>query len=441
MRLLIFIVLFLTAFDGATQQKRTPVVILTDIGGDTDDEQSMVRFLLYSNQFDVKAICTTSRLGHGQDTKPEIIRKQISAYRKAFPNLKLHSDNYPNPEYLESVIKNGQGDQFHFGENYVSEASDYIIKVIDEATEIVHIAIWGGQRELAQALWNVSNSRTKEEVAAFCRKIQVYAIGDQDKHRDWILNNFKDIRYIASGFLFPGNFGIREIAVFRGMYMTGDVSMQDSIWVKQNIYGHGELCECYAMNGHGTNGMKEGDSPSFIGLINNGLNSPYHPEWGGWGGRHRKLYNNLYIDASDFLNGTLNERHTISRWRIAFQNDFMLRAQWCVRPPDMVNHHPVIVVKQSQGEEHVSVNVNGGSSLTIDASYSYDPDKNKLFFNWFFYTEISFPEGIKLKQSGAKCSVKVPESMKGRVVHLILELMDNGTPQLTTYKRFIINII
>lgn len=33
--------------------------------------------------------------------------------------------------------------------------------------------------------------------------------------------------------------------------------------------------------------IMEGDTPSFLGLLQNGLNAPEHPEWGGWGGRYK----------------------------------------------------------------------------------------------------------------------------------------------------------
>lgn len=341
MKTTLFILIFLLTASICEAIERPKIIVLTDIGGDTDDEQSMVRFLLYADVFDIKAICATSRLGHGKDTKPELIRKQIEAYRFVYPNLLLHSENFPSPDYLSSLVKNGQGEPDNFGDGLDSEVSDFIIKTVDDATETVHLLIWGGQRELAQALWKIRATRPKEKVTLFCKKMQVHAIGDQDKHRDWILDNFKHINYIANGYAFHGNFGTREISVFRGMYMTGDVSMQDREWVKNHIHGHGALGDCYPLDGHGTNGMKEGDSPSFLGLIANGLNVPTKPEWGGWGGRFRRLSNNLYIDGQDFLDGTLNERHTVSRWRPAFQRDFMARLDWCVESYDDANHNPV----------------------------------------------------------------------------------------------------
>lgn len=423
-------------------EEKPGIIVLTDIGGDTDDEQSMVRFLLYSDLFDIKAICATSRLGHDQDTKPELIRKQIKAYRGVYPNLLLHSKNFPSPDYLETVVKNGQGDQFHYGKEFDTEASNFIIKVVDEAEKTIHIVIWGGQRELAQALWRIRESKSKEQVAAFCKKIQIYAIGDQDKYRDWIVNNFKDIRYIASGFVFPGNFGIREISTFRGMYMTGDNSMQNSKWVQTNIHGHGALSDCYPLNGHGTDGMKEGDTPSFLGLIQNGLNIPEKPEWGGWGGRFRHLSNNVYIDGQDFLDGTLNERHTVSRWRSNFQRDFMARMDWCVEPFTNANHNPLVVVNGNSDKTHLEINAKVNEKLVFDTFGSNDPDGNSLSFKWFFYNELSQTDCLLIeKQSnGRKCSLTIPPRLIGKTIHLILEVSDDGSPSLSSYKRIVINV-
>lgn len=439
----ILILLFIVLSPVAFASEKPSIIILTDIGGDTDDEQSMVRFLLYADMFDIHGFCITSRLGHGQDTKPEIMFNLIEAYSKVYPNLKLHSTDYPDPEKLIRMVKNGQGNQYNFGEGYDTEASNHIIEVVDQAEATVHIAVWGGLRELAQALWKVQQTRSPAELVAFCRKMQVHAIGDQDKHRDWITGNFRDLKFIANGFVFTGNFGIREISTFRGMYMTGDQSMQNGDWVRTNIYGHGPLTDAYQLHGHGTDGMKEGDTPSFLGLIANGLNVPEKPEWGGWGGRFRWLNNSLYIDAQDFLEGTLNERHSVSRWRTAFQRDFMARAKWCSHSFENANHNPVVVVNGVSGTEPVVVKVSPGGKMVFDASASSDPDGDKLSFNWFFYDEISRADGVAIKtlKGGKKCRVTFPESLGGRELHLILEVTDSGIPSLTSYKRIVVQVL
>jgi hypothetical protein len=443
MKNLIAVIFFLLPVLLTYPQEKPAIIVLTDTGGDTDDEQSMVRLLLYSDMLDVRAICITSRMGHGQDIKPEIVYDQIEAYRSVYPNLLLHSDGYPEPDYLRSVVKYGQGDHASLGEGYDTEASGYIIKVIDESDETVHVAVWGGLRELAQALWKVKETRTQEQVAEFCRKILVHDINDQDHHRDWITGNFPAIRFIANGYNKTGSiWGVRELATFRGMYMTGDVSMQDGDWVRKNVHGHGPLSDTYQLHGHGTDGMKEGDTPTFLGLISNGLNVAERPDWGGWGGRYRLLRNNLYIDAPDFLNGKMNERHTVSRWRPAFQNDFMARLKWCVEPYGKVNRNPVAAVNGMAEKSPLFINAVTGQELVFDASESFDPDGDELSFNWVFYYEIYFPGCVvfNVSSDGSICKLTVSESTGDENLHLILEVTDNNTPSLTGYKRIIINV-
>jgi len=422
-------------------QEKPLIIVLTDIGGDTDDEQSLSRFLHYADQFDIKGLCATSRMGHGQDIKPELIRAQIQAYREVYPNLILHSNHFPDPDYLETLVKAGQGNHKELGEGWDTEASEHIIKVVDGTQKTVHIPVWGGLRELAQALWKVKQSRTEEELNKFCQKIQVHAIGDQDRHRDYILNEFKEITFIANGFAWHGFTGVRELSAFRGMYMTGDVSRQNAAWVKSNIH-ISPLGEKYQLHGHGTDGMKEGDTPSFLGLIANGLNMPEKPEYGGWGGRYRHLRNALYIDVPDFLEGKLNERHSVARWRPAFQNDFMARVKWGITTYSNANHNPEIVLNGLGGNEPLFLSKSKGDVVELDASSSRDPDGDELNFNWFVYEEIYKPQSPifpEMEVSGAKVKFTIPEIHNGEDIHIILEVTDSGTPSLTSYKRIIIS--
>ncbi|WP_375583296.1 DUF1593 domain-containing protein [Cyclobacterium xiamenense] len=426
--------------NGSCQQKPR-VIVLTDIGGDTDDEQSLTRFLYYADHFDILALCATSRMGHGQDVRPEIIRGHLAAYEEIYPNLRLHSDDFPHPDSLLSRVREGLGNSKDLGEGLDSEASEAIIEWVDRSEQLVHIPVWGGTRELAQALWRVKQTRSSEEVDAFCRKIQVHAIGDQDGHREYLLSEFKALNLIANGFAWQGFTGIRELSVFRGMYMTGDQSMQDGDWVRANIHGNGPLSERYQLHGHGTNGMKEGDSPSFMGLLANGLNVPDRPEWGGWGGRYRRLRGNLFIDAPDFLDGTLNERHSVARWRKAFQSDFMARVQWAHRSYGEANHNPVPVVNGQSGPEPLLISAKAGEQVRLETQGTYDPDGQELVFHWWVYEEIYRPETdlrMAYEAGGEALRFTMPVLPPKKAVHLILEVRDVGLPSLTAYKRILL---
>lgn len=441
-RTLLLLVLFFQAF-GAYAQEKPKVFVFTDIGGDPDDEQSLVRFLHYANEFDIQGFGVTSRLQHGQDIRPDIIGKHLDAYAEILPNLKIHASGFPEATTLKKTIRKGNGDWKAFGKGFDSEASDYLIEVVDKSAHTVHVLVWGGLRELAQALWKVKESRNESEVGDFVRKIQVHAIGDQDGHRNWILKNFADLKFIADGFAWQVEFGIRELAAFRGMYMTGDRRSQDLDWIKNRVYGNGPLADLYPAAGGGVPGMKEGDSPSFLGLIGNGLNVPENPEWGGWGGRYRHLRNNLYIDAPDFLEGRLNERHSVSRWRPAFQHDFMARLTWGTISFEETNHNPVAVVNGDRGLSPLFIYAAPGNTIVLDAAKSYDPDGNELEFNWFVYEEIYKPT-VPILSPGEKHQTKVqficPDLPEGTEFHVILEVTDNGTPSLTGYKRIIVQI-
>ena len=94
---------------------RPRVIIETDAGGDPDDEQSLVRFLLYSNDFDVEGIIATrprARDGENlnrQRTGLGIVRSMIDAYGQCHPKLILHDPRYPTPDALRRVAVAGYG--------------------------------------------------------------------------------------------------------------------------------------------------------------------------------------------------------------------------------------------------------------------------------------------------------------------------------------------
>lgn len=89
---------------------RVRTFILTDILNEPDDSMSMVRYLLYSNEFDTRGLVAVTSWSLRNDTHPSEIKKIIKAYAKVVDKLNqhVHPDNqYPKPEELLKQISSG----------------------------------------------------------------------------------------------------------------------------------------------------------------------------------------------------------------------------------------------------------------------------------------------------------------------------------------------
>jgi hypothetical protein len=307
------------------------------------------------------------------------------------------------------------------------------------------VAVWGGARELAQALDRLRRYRPAARFAALVSRLRVHAIGDQDGHRTRLLRENPGLVFVASGLASRPDWTLREIAAYRGQYMTGDPRTLGRDWVVTNVrQGHGPLGALYPLDGHGVPGMKEGDTPSFLGLVPNGLNVPERPDWGGWGGRFRLVHDRLFGEAPDYLDGVPNERHSVSRWRDAFQREFAARLDWCVasRREDG-NHPPAVELARHPADEPLELEVSPGDSVALDASASRDPDGDGLDFRWWVYAEAGegFPEPVAIDGADSpRARVRVPRPTRLCSVHVILEVTDRGAPPLTRYRRVVLRV-
>src|SRR5262245_60882524 len=138
------------------------LLVLTDVGADPDDQQSLVRLLLYANEFEIEGIIVSSSGTTGKRdqhvTRPELVRELVSAYARVVPNLSKHATGYPAADELMSRIKVGNPERGlpAIGEGHDTDAARWIIALADKSDpRPLCIAIWGGQTDLAQALWRV----------------------------------------------------------------------------------------------------------------------------------------------------------------------------------------------------------------------------------------------------------------------------------------------
>jgi len=270
------------------------VIVLTDISNEPDDEQSLVRFLVYSNEYDVEGMVATTSVWLQDTVRPDKIRERVRAYGQVRTNLVKHASasGYPAAPRLLSVIKAGRPEfgMEGVGEGKSSEGSRHIIDVVDRPDRRpVWISVWGGANCLAQALWEGKYTRSKEELDAFVSKLRVYTISDQDNSGRWMRITFPNLFYIVS----PSSVDNMEYYKATWTGISGDrlyknapmhkFELVDNPWLQKNIIkGHGPLGALYPKLKY----IMEGDTPSFFNLINNGLASHISPSYGGWGGRY-----------------------------------------------------------------------------------------------------------------------------------------------------------
>jgi hypothetical protein len=86
-------------------------------------------------------------------------------------------------------------------------------------------------------------------------------------------------------------------------------------WLAEHIQqGHGPLGAAYPDVAYGM----EGDTPSWLGLIPNGLGNLEHPNWGGWGGRYELYKPEVPVtDPRTFIGGVPLDAETRSIWSSA----------------------------------------------------------------------------------------------------------------------------
>ncbi|MBC8868259.1 MAG: DUF1593 domain-containing protein [Planctomycetes bacterium] len=433
------------------KHQRPRLVVLTDIGGDPDDTQSMVRLMTYANEFEIEGLIASASGTPGElkrkIVRPDLIRQIVEAYGKVRNNLVRHAPGYPTAKQLLDCIHAGNPDRGldAIGVGHDTEGSRWIIRVIDRPDpRTVNVAIWGGQTDLAQALWRVRHDRDETGLAKFIRKIRVHDIADQDGIQPWIFEHFPDLFYVLDK---AAKGADKRTAVFRGMYLGGDESLTSREWIDQHVrHDHGPLGALYppktwtAPNPHAA--LKEGDTPSWFYFLPTGLSDPSHPEWGGWGGRFRRTGRGLFRDAEDRVGDNASARATVWRWRPAFQDAFQARMDWCVLSPDEANHAPMAVLGGDQSRAIVTGKAEPGSTVRLSAAGSCDPDGNSLSYRWWVYREPSTCDGpVQIEGDDQTIAIlHVPQDALGKTIHVVLDVTDDGTPPLTSYRRFVLSV-
>ncbi|WP_080240250.1 nucleoside hydrolase-like domain-containing protein [Spirosoma rigui] len=470
---LFFLFLFLSNVTLAQSTgAKTRLIVLTDIENEPDDSQSLVRLLTYANQIQIEGLIATTSIHLQKRVAPETIHRIIRAYGKVQPNLLKHEPGYPTAQALKTLIKKGLPvyGMGGVGPGNDSEGSTWIIRQLEKPdNRPIWVSVWGGVNTLAQALWTIQKTRTPEQAERLYRKLRVYTISDQDDSGPWIRKTFPGVFYVVS----PG-YGY-EYATWLGMN-TGEPGTQpeyvSNAWLAEHIQqGHGPLGALYPDVAFGM----EGDTPSFLGLIPNGLNVPEHPDWGGWGGRYVLQTPTLVVSRNKPANAPAetaetrpvwtnsadsvlmprsfmpqpmtkepragkSTRATIWRWRPEFQNDFAARMDWCTKSYKAANHPPVPRLSHPE-----NLTIKSGEQFYLRASESTDPDGDSMSFRWMQYPEAGTYPGIISYENFVSNIYEArpiaPTVTSPQTIHFILKVTDKGTPALTRYKRVIVTVV
>jgi Ca2+-binding RTX toxin-like protein len=300
------------------------VIISTDIGGnDKDDAQSLIHALLYADKMDYRGfIGTTSDARNIDSITP--MNRIIDAYAKDLSNLRTAGD-YASAAELRALITQGatQGD-------WPGALSDGAKLIIEEAraasaNDPVYVLTWGPIHDVARALYQAP------DIADNIRLISISPY-KQDARNPAAYNWLKNA--VANKEAYKDLWWIQDHSSHIGMYAdqwgTKDPD-KNMGWVRENVDGHGALGDLfhdvYAKDLYGTgtvNGMKMGDTPSLLYLLDAVNNDD--PTASSWGGSFKKANygSNVWVDRTDDASslGNYDGARTVYQHRDAVWGEF-----------------------------------------------------------------------------------------------------------------------
>ncbi|MCO8121001.1 DUF1593 domain-containing protein [Stieleria sp. TO1_6] len=377
-----------------------------------------------------------------------MIHDAINAYEKDLQNLRMRSSQteheqdesrqqigfWPSPNYLRTRTLTGskkRGSE-HVGEGNDSPGSELIIKLVDENdTRPLWITVWGGGNTLAQAVWRVQQDRSAAELQTFLQKLRVYTITDQDRDQktpysdsshQWLRREFEQDLFF-----------IWDECAWKFQNGTGKKNWPE---YETHIQGHGNLGKVYPKYKYGV----EGDTPAFLHLIPNGLSNPNIPSHGGWGGYsswgvsddgETRCFTNHAGESKTVCNSLENHFYP------ATFNNFAARMDWAKE--GMGNRNPIVAIGEDKTLDILIRKPQQGSKVTLDASNSSDPDGDQLTFHWWVLSAAGTAnQEVQISNSRSPiATVDVPSGSAGKTFHVICEVTDDGTHNLSGYRRIV----
>lgn len=503
------------------EQKAKPRIVIT-ADPELDDENSLIRLILYSSDMKIEGLIYASSgfhwKGDGKGTTgyvegreytrfglhicpctsyrwPEgegFINQVVDAYAKVYPNLKVHDPDYPSPDTLRSKIRVGNV-EFDGDYSKDSPGSGLIRKLIlDNQPGPLYITAQGGESTIARALKSIQDQyentaqwqAIKEKVS---HKVILLPSGDQDDtYARYIKPNWPDIeaRTFREGPRYAYGAQLHatpEDSVYlTAQWMRKNVTSKGPLGKLYRVWGDGkqmvkgDIFDYFGIAGHTNEELKkmgyivwlpvqkkgswlgEGDDPTFMNMLDNGLRAYEKGSYGGWGGVATGTVENIFTQAlpksaSDTslkammsVTSGMTTRHDSASDKPKYpdffpaaQNDFAARLLWSVTPSyDSANHEPEVTI---QGP--LDITAAPGATVHLSGNVK-DPDGNGVSPHWWQFHVGTYPGEVTLSDPYAlNTDLTIPaDAQTGQTIHIILQATDNGTPNLTSYQRVVITV-
>ncbi len=430
------------------------VVVLTDVSTwETDDSESLVRLMVHNDLLEIEALVFTTgwSLDKTRDEFMQLIHNAIDAYEKDLPNLSKRSNQsshaqnesrqtigqWPSPNYLRerTVFGSKRRGAEHIGEGNDSAGSKLIIDLADEDDDRpLWITVWGGGNTLAQAIWRVKQDRSEVELKRFLQKLRVYTITDQDRDQktpfsdsshQWMRREFeKELFFIwdECAWKFQNGTGKKPLGRIRTVHprtwQPGQCLSQVQVWRRRR---HPSLLAFVA---HWIERSKRSDARRLGGYFCVGPSQD----------KVTSCYTNFSKPDYDLC------RNLEEHFYQATFNNFAARMAWA--KDGRGNRNPVVKLNGDASLAILSRTVKAGEKVILDASESNDPDGDKLSFKWWVLNAAgSYQQPINIQGADqARVTVQVPDDSGGLSFHLICEVIDDGAPSLTSYRRIVFQV-
>ncbi len=214
-----------------------------------DDRCSMVRFLLYANEFEIEGIVNSSSQfhwvgGEGWNAFHPVdwVRDYIPLYAGVYDNLVLHDPDYPPPDDLLNKWKVGNID----GVGEIDKRTDgavHIANVLldDSDPRPIWLQAWGGCNTIARALIIIQEDRPDrmEEVAG---RIRLYLIWEQGgTYQSYIRPNWESFNIPT---IISDQFDCMAY-IWNKVLPDPPKNCFEAEFMSQIVSGHGPLCDAY----------------------------------------------------------------------------------------------------------------------------------------------------------------------------------------------------